>query len=196
MPGLRKTPGGHGNPLQYSCLENPQGQRSLAGYSPRGHKELDTTERLSTSTWSYFTISYQFPVHSKVIQLYIYMCVCAHSSHVRLFATLWTVAHQGPLSVGFSRQEDCSWLPFSSPGDLPHSGIKPVSPSFQLVSLLLEYWVSLYVHVSIFNSFLLQLIILKCYIVLYYSICIILEQFLVLSSKSLLLISCVVVHIC
>ena len=34
---------GHGNPLQYSCLENPQGQRSLAGYSPRGHKELDTT---------------------------------------------------------------------------------------------------------------------------------------------------------
>ena len=36
------------NPLQYSCLENPRGQRSLAGYSPRGHKELDTTERLST----------------------------------------------------------------------------------------------------------------------------------------------------
>ena len=35
--------GGNGNPLQYSCLENPQGQRSLAGYSPWGHKELDTT---------------------------------------------------------------------------------------------------------------------------------------------------------
>ena len=40
--------GGHGNPLQYSCLENPQGQRSLAGYSPWGHKESDLTERLST----------------------------------------------------------------------------------------------------------------------------------------------------
>ena len=40
--------GGHGNPLQYSCLENTHGQRSLAGYSPSGHKELDTTERLST----------------------------------------------------------------------------------------------------------------------------------------------------
>ena len=40
--------GGHGNPLQYSCLENPHGQRSLAGCSPRGHKELDTAERLST----------------------------------------------------------------------------------------------------------------------------------------------------
>ena len=35
---------GNGNPLQYSCLENPHGQRSLAGYSPWGHKELDTTE--------------------------------------------------------------------------------------------------------------------------------------------------------
>ena len=36
--------GGHGNPLQYSCLENPHGQRSLVDYSPWGHKELDTTE--------------------------------------------------------------------------------------------------------------------------------------------------------
>ena len=37
---LGRSPGeGHGNPLQYSCLENPHEQRSLAGYSPRGHKE-------------------------------------------------------------------------------------------------------------------------------------------------------------
>ena len=36
--------GRHGNPLQYPCLENPHGQKSLAGYSPWGHKELDTTE--------------------------------------------------------------------------------------------------------------------------------------------------------
>ena len=36
--------------LQYSCLENPHGQRRLAGYSPQGRKELDTTERLSTHT--------------------------------------------------------------------------------------------------------------------------------------------------
>ena len=49
IPGLGRSPGGgHGNPLQYSCLENPHGQRSLAGYGPWGHKELDTTERLST----------------------------------------------------------------------------------------------------------------------------------------------------
>ena len=50
IPGLGRSPGGgHGNPLQYSGLENPHGQRSLVGYSPRGHKELDTTEQLSTA---------------------------------------------------------------------------------------------------------------------------------------------------
>ena len=49
IPGLGRSPGkGHGNPLQYSCLENPHGQRSLAGYSPWGRKKLDTTEQLST----------------------------------------------------------------------------------------------------------------------------------------------------
>ena len=49
-------------------------------------------------------------------------------SRVRLFATLWTAARQVPLSVGFSRQEYWSRLPFPSPGDLPDPGIKPVSP--------------------------------------------------------------------
>ena len=45
MPGLGSSPGGgYGNPLQYSCLENPHGQKSLEGYSPWCHKELDTTE--------------------------------------------------------------------------------------------------------------------------------------------------------
>ena len=45
VSGLGRFPGGvHGNPLQYSCLENPHGQRSLAGYSPWGHKELDIIE--------------------------------------------------------------------------------------------------------------------------------------------------------
>ena len=48
--GSESSPGGgHGNPVQYSCLENPYGQRSLVGYSPWRHKELDMTERLSTA---------------------------------------------------------------------------------------------------------------------------------------------------
>ena len=45
----RSPGGGHGNPLQYSCLENPHRQRSLAGYNPWSHKEQDTTEQLSTA---------------------------------------------------------------------------------------------------------------------------------------------------
>ena len=50
IPGLGRSPrGGHGNPLQYSCLENPHGQRSLVGYSPWGRKESDMTEQLSTA---------------------------------------------------------------------------------------------------------------------------------------------------
>ena len=49
IPGLGRDPGeGHGNPPQYSCLENPHGQKSLVGYSPWGHKESDMTEWLST----------------------------------------------------------------------------------------------------------------------------------------------------
>ena len=51
-------------------------------------------------------------------------------SRVRLFATPWTIAHQAPLSVGFSRQEYWSGLPFPSPGNLPDPGIKTVSPAF------------------------------------------------------------------
>ena len=47
-PGSGRSPGGgHGNPLQYCCLEHPHGQRSLTGYSPWGPKESDTTEQLS-----------------------------------------------------------------------------------------------------------------------------------------------------
>ena len=47
----RSSEGGHGNPLQNSCLENPHGQRSLEGYSQRCYKELDSTKRLSITTW-------------------------------------------------------------------------------------------------------------------------------------------------
>ena len=51
IPGSGRSPGGeHSNPLQYSCLENLHGQRSLVGYSPGGCTELDSTEQLSTST--------------------------------------------------------------------------------------------------------------------------------------------------
>ena len=50
--------------------------------------------------------------------------------------TPWTVAHQAPLSMGFSRPENWSGLPFLSSGNLPHSGIEPVSPELWADSLL------------------------------------------------------------
>ena len=54
------------------------------------------------------------------------------------FVTPWTVAHQASLSMGFSRQEYWSGLPFSSPGDLPDSGIKPRSPALEADALTSE----------------------------------------------------------
>ena len=56
-------------------------------------------------------------------------------SRVQLFAAPGTVAHQAPLSMGFSRQEYWSGLPWPSPGDFPNPGIKPKSPTFQADSL-------------------------------------------------------------
>ena len=57
----------------------------------------------------------------------LYYAVLSRFSRVRLFATLWTVAHQAPLSMGFSRQEYWSGLPCPPPGDLPNPGIEPSS---------------------------------------------------------------------
>ena len=71
-------------------------------------------------------------------------------SHGRLFATPWTVAHQAPLSMGFSRQVYWSGLPFPSPGDLASPGIKPRSPALQADTLTSEppgkYMETLYVR--------------------------------------------------
>ena len=75
------------------------GQGSLACYSLWGRKESDMTEQPNWMTLSCF-------------------------SHVRLFVTPWTIAHQAPLSKRFSRQEYWSGLPFPPPGDLPHPGIE------------------------------------------------------------------------
>ena len=52
-------------------------------------------------------------------------------SLIQLFATPWTEAHQGPPSMGFSRQQHWSGLPFPSPGYLPNPGSKPGSPTLQ-----------------------------------------------------------------
>ena len=77
-----------------------------------------------------------FSVAEDIINLITCVCMCgklllllllSRFSRVRLCVTPWTVAHQAPLSMGFSRQEYWKGLPFPSPGDLPNPGIEPTS---------------------------------------------------------------------
>ena len=63
------------------------------------------------------------------ISAWVLMSMLSHFCHVWPFVTPWTVACQVPLSMGFSRQEYWSGLPWSSPGDLSNPGIEPVSPA-------------------------------------------------------------------
>ena len=76
---------------------------------------------LSTWTWEIFSLLLhpQRPAHAAAV---VWSLGC-----VRLFVTPGTVGHQAPLSMGFSRQECWSGLPFLSPGDLPDPGIEPTS---------------------------------------------------------------------
>ena len=74
----------------------------------------------------------------KCIYIYVNACMLSCFSSVRLFATLWTAAHQAPLSMEFPRQEYWSGLPCPPRGDLPHPGIEPSSlksPHWQVGSL-------------------------------------------------------------
>ena len=72
----------------------------------------------------------------------LHVCMLSRFSCVQLFKILWTVAHQAPLFMGFSRQEYWSGLPFPPPGEPPAPGIEPalpVSPALQADSLLMSY---------------------------------------------------------
>ena len=75
------------------------------------------------------------PCHSGTVILISHKVKVKSLSCVRLFATPWTVTYQAPLSMGFSRQEYWSGLPFPSPGDLPDPRIEPKSPALQADSL-------------------------------------------------------------
>ena len=80
--------------------------------------------------------------HSLCIQA----LVCSLLSCVRLSATPWTLAHQAPLSIGFSRHKYWSGLPFSSLGDLPDPGVKPRSPALQADSI--SIWATREAHIQ------------------------------------------------
>ena len=67
--------------------------------------------------------------HAVCVYINTHICVLS-LSHVPLFVTPRTVAHQAPLSMGFSRQEYWRGVPFPTPGDLPDPGVEPKSLSF------------------------------------------------------------------
>ena len=88
----------------------------------------------STVSYLSFWLDYEF-LHEILIDFtfaYVDVCMLNCSSHIQLFVTLWTVACQAPLSMGFSRQEYWSGLPYPPPEDLPDPEIK-----LHLLSLLL-----------------------------------------------------------
>ena len=82
----------------------------------------------STSWLRVFTSLYHHVLHFAHMIFVAFLCVWVHSlSCIWLFATLWTVVHQAPLSMEFPRQEYQSEFPFPTPGDLLYPGIKPAS---------------------------------------------------------------------
>ena len=87
-------------------------------------------------------------------------CLLVRFSHVQLYVTLWTVAHQAPLSMGFPRQEYWSGLPCPSPGDLPDPRMEPLSPgapALQADSLPLSHQRSpRYVYIYIYMNWFTQ----------------------------------------
>ena len=105
-----------------------------AQLTPKAHK--DWRERRSLlqkmSRLHYYQIFLKhgptvFRIFSEYSSTWRLICVPSCFSHVQLFVTLWTVAHQAPLSRGFSRQEYWTGLPCLPPEDLTNQGIKPVS---------------------------------------------------------------------
>ena len=112
------------NPWRMEQLPTPvflpgefHGQKSLAGYSPRGHKESDMTEQLTLELFipcSKRSRLFSLPEWSKHVTSSLLLLLSCFS-RVRLCATPQTAAHQTPPSLGFSRQEHWSGLPFPSP---------------------------------------------------------------------------------
>ena len=105
--------------------ESPKSSSSaLQGEFPSGKKGNQQTTVSLQVVGS--LMSYPSAFSSKV-------CCGVAESCLTLFVTPWTIAHHAPLSMGFSRQEYWSGLPFPSPGDLPNPGTEPKSPALALI---------------------------------------------------------------
>ena len=110
--------------------------------------------------------------------IYPYCCCCLVAKSNATLATLWTVAHQAPLSVGFPMQEYWSRLPFHSPEDIPDPGIEPMSPALQADSLPLSQreahvyiYMCVYIYVCIY-------IYIYMYAYIYVCVCIYIHTYI------------------
>ena len=115
----------------YRWMSDACGPDEVWWFQSRCHIQVPLTQR-----WQLKKEVLQWP--SPCMCSFIRKWKCWSLSHVRLFETPWSVAHQAAPSMGSSRPEYWSELPFPSPGDLPSPGIKPGSPSLQADSLLSE----------------------------------------------------------
>ena len=91
--------------------------------------------------YSYVKVDVWLRVDAQIIlmnKLIVKYSIVKSLSCVRLFVTLWAVAYLASLSMGFSRQEYWSRLPFPSPGELPDPGIEPRSPALEADALTSE----------------------------------------------------------
>ena len=113
------------------------GQRSLVGYGPWGQEESDMIDYHFHFSWTINSVVIVSGGQQRdsAIQIHESKMKVKSLSRVQLFATPWTVAYQAPPSMGFSRQECWSGLPFPSPGDLPDPGIEPRSPALRADTL-------------------------------------------------------------
>ena len=111
-------------------MEKPGGLPSMGSHSV-GHDRHDLAAAAESNSNQDRLTPVKEETNRSVKQNKKPMCMCmcmqSHFSHVQLFATLWTVARQAPLSVGSSRQENWSELPCPPPGDIPDPGIEPAS---------------------------------------------------------------------
>ena len=107
-----------------------------------GLQTLFTIKNKISSVNSYFFLSVLYMILN-------YVCMLSRFSHVWLFAILWTVALQAPLSIGFSRQEYWSGMPCPPPGDFPDPGMEPASHVSGIGRWVLYCWATGDVH---FNS--------------------------------------------
>ena len=101
-------------------------------------KKIRSAHGLQSLNWQCSPSLLPWGTHMSVsVCVCVCVCVCM-LSHVQLFATPWTIAHQDPQSMGFFRQEYWSGLPFPIPSYRPAPGVKPVSPA--LVSRFFTPW--------------------------------------------------------